>query len=147
MPFRFYYKTPKYKASQLTWQMEPELPGLVWADSDARVKEELIPDLLSLIEQLLQGELSRENSFNFYLNGTNGYIYVGAYDLVIGEMVGSNGFKLYITPLWKENPNAYDLDEEVYSSLKTALKTELGQRLKTGRTVYFQTDVEEAKKI
>ncbi len=147
MPYRFFNKTPNYKASQLTWQKEPELQGLVWADSDAGVKEELIPDLLSLIDQLLQGELSQENSFNFYLNGTNGYIYVAAYDSVIGEMTGSNSLKLYIMPLWEENPNAYDLEEEVYSALRVALKTELGQSFKTGRTLYFQTDVEKAKKI
>jgi hypothetical protein len=114
--------------------------------SESKSVSELTSDLEKVLEKLNSKELISSQQILFYIDATNGNIFISGFDAQSGDVYDDKGIWIELQELWDDN-NAMDFDEFVTESIKKALKTKIGKRTSELFEIYYQTEMDEPKKV
>ncbi len=115
-------------------------------NSESKIVSELSSDLEKVLENLNSKQLIDSKQILFYIDATNGNIFISGFNSQSGEVYDDKGIWIELEELWDDN-NSMDFDEFVIKSIKKALKTQIGKRTIELFEIYYQTEVDEIEKL
>lgn len=107
----------------------------------------LIADFEFILEIIEIENLISQNQILFYIDATNGNIFISGYDHENEKTYDDSGIFIKLTEFWDDNQNAYDFDDLTFSAIKKALKSEIGKRIKSKYQVYIQDEIDSPKRV
>jgi hypothetical protein len=114
--------------------------------SESKSVSDLTSDLEKVLENLNSKKIIASEQALFYIDATNGNIFISDFDSQAGDVYNDKGIWMEFQELWDDN-NSMDFDEFVIESIKKALKTQIGKQTKELFEIYYQTEVDEPEKI
>jgi hypothetical protein len=91
--------------------------------------------------------LFSEKQLLFYIDATNGNIFISGYNNMTREVFDNKGISIEFANYWEVADNSVEFDETLISSIKKALNSDTGEITKENHQVYYQTEIGEAQKI
>lgn len=119
--------------------------AIVTYHSNAKTVSSLIADLEIVLEKLNSKELIKNEQVLFYIDGTNGHIFITGFDASTGDVYDDQGIWIELQELIDEKAMVFD--EYVIESIREALNTRVGKRTTAMFEVYYQTNVDDPERI
>ena len=116
-------------------------------DSKSTDEGGIIADLKFVIEKLNKEKLITKNQLLFYIDATNGNIFISGYNHETQEVFDNNGIGIEFYEYWEIADNAVEFDETIISSIKKSLNSDIGKIAKENFQVYYQTEIDDAERI
>ena len=116
-------------------------------DSKAIDSEALATDIAEALIDIKSSGRITATQMLFYIDGTNGHIFISGVNLKTNEVFDDLGFWIGTQELWEDNTNGYDFDVFVINGILQAMKTRQGQNLLSEFKVYYQTESDSPVRI
>lgn len=116
-------------------------------DSKSTDENGIIADLKFVIEKLNKEKLITKNQLLFYIDATNGNIFISGYNHETQEVFDNNGVEIEFYEYWEIADNAVEFDETIISSIKKSLNSDIGKIAKENFQVYYQTEIDDAERV
>ncbi len=116
-------------------------------ESKSKDEKGIITDLEYVLDKINKERIIDKNQVLFYIDATNGNIFIAGYDKETEEVFDNNGIGVEFSDFWKESDNAYEFDEIVINSIEKALNSDVGKMTKTKYKIFYQTELEDAERI
>ena len=116
-------------------------------DSKSTDENGIIADLKFVIEKLNKEKLITKNQLLFYIDATNGNIFISGYNHETQEVFDNNGIGIEFYEYWEIADNAVEFDETIISSIQKSLNSDIGKIAKENFQVYYQTEIDDAERI
>jgi len=131
---------------EVTTQGKKEGGSYLTYHSESKSVSELTSDLEKVLEKINSKELVDSKQTLFYIDATNGNIFISGFDSETGNVYDNMGILIELPELWVDN-NSMDFDEFVIESIRKALKTQIGKRTTEMFEIYYQTEVDDPEKL
>lgn len=116
-------------------------------DSKSTDENGIIANLKFVIEKLNKEKLITKNQLLFYIDATNGNIFISGYNHETQEVFDNNGVEIEFYEYWEIADNAVEFDETIISSIKKSLNSDIGKIAKENFQVYYQTEIDDAERV
>lgn len=120
--------------------------GIIKFRSKSLNPEELSSDLEIVLDRIGSKEIILSDEILFYIDGTNGYIFISGFDSGSGDVYNETGVLVELPSLW-ENDNSIMFDQYVTDAIVHSFKSQVGSQIKSHSDVYFQTELDGPIKI
>lgn len=122
---------------------------MTWTDRISNLKtykiqsdteEGLTEGLINLFAEIKGDEFEDEPQILIYIDGTNGNLFISAFDKINKKVYSKKAVFVALTEFWEENQNGYDFDEITISALKKAYSQSDKTIFNSKYEVYYQTE-------
>ena len=122
---------------------------MTWTDRISNLKtykiqsdteEGLTEGLINLFAEIKGDEFEDEPQILIYIDGTNGNLFISAFDKINKKVYSKKAVFVALTEFWEENQNGYDFDEITISALKKAYSQSDKTIFNSKHEVYYQTE-------
>jgi len=122
---------------------------MTWTDRISNLKtykiqsdteEGLTEGLINLFAEIKGDEFEDEPQILIYIDGTNGNLFISAFDKINKKVYSEKAVFVALTEFWEENQNGYDFDEITISALKKAYSQSDKTIFNSKYEVYYQTE-------
>ncbi len=120
---------------------------LISFDSKSIDENGIITDLIFILEKINKEKLINKNQLLFYIDATNGNIFISGYHHETQEVFDNNGIGIEFYEYWNIADNAVEFDETIINSIKKSFNSDIGKKIKENFQVYFQTEIDDAERI
>lgn len=131
----------------MTWTPNTDSDRVLTFDSNTIDAAGLKADLETVLDRLNTERTISANQLLLYIDATNGNIFISGYNHDTLEAFDDIGYWIELQDLLDDYDNAYDFDEIVTGSIKLALKSVVGEQVKESFQVFYQTELDDARKI
>lgn len=114
--------------------------------SKSKEVSELTSDLEKVLEYLNSKALIDAKQILFYIDATNGNVYISGFKPQTGDFDDDKGIWIQLQALWDDN-DAADFDEFVIEAIKQSLQTQTGKQSLELFDIYYQTEIDAPEKI